>query len=294
LIHVDRCSHIGLCNASLVIVPLFAEFQFHQVFLAVRFLSSLYFLPARSTFVMITRDPDAFLRPLYQALDRRRQANLKLLPAVLSFHAAKYAVALRMRAIDDLAVKFEEFVNQPNRAAELTERLPAENQLLFDFFANGLSALESFCFGSYYVGVGLVDDSKFNIKKRWSINPEKVLASFQAFEPAERFTLALSACLKSPERKLIKAMRNTLLHSVTPGRSIRVLCPDAPHVIDLDQWYKGDWSRAWGGTILKEQGPLLKFFLEPNALIKQRDWIDGQLELLSSSLCDLAAKHGLK
>jgi hypothetical protein len=33
--------------------------------------------------------------------------------------------------------------------------------------------------------------------------------------------------------------------------------------------------------------------LESNALIKQRDWIDGQLEPLSTSLLVLAANHGL-
>jgi hypothetical protein len=238
---------------------------------------------------MIDRDPNVFLGSLYQAFDRLLQANRKLLPAVLSFHAAKSAVALRMRAIDDLADRFEKFANQPNRGAQRVNRLPEENQLLFDFFANGLAALESFCFGSYYLAVGL-DDRKFNINtKRKSINPEKVLASFQAFEPADAFTLALSTCLKSQEHELIKAMRNTLLHSVTPGRTVRV--STHADIIDLDQWYKGDWSRAWGGLITST--PLLKFSLEPDALIKQRDWIDGQLGPLSSSLSALAAKHGL-
>lgn len=78
---------------------------------------------------------------------------------------------LRMRAIDGIAIKFEKSVNQPNREAQLPMRMRIENQLLYDFFANGLSALESFSFGSYYLGVG-IDGKKFPInKKRRKITP---------------------------------------------------------------------------------------------------------------------------
>jgi hypothetical protein len=228
---------------------------------------------------MIERDPNAFLSSLYEALDRRLQPNPDLHPAGLSFYAAKYAVALRMKAIDDIADKFEDFLNLPNRAAELVDRLPTENQLLFDFFANGLSALESFCFGCYYVGVGL-DNSKFDIKRSsGSIKPGKVQVCFQAFAPADGFTLALSASLGSREFAIINAMRNTLLHRFAPGRAIRVLRPDAPHIIKLDQRHNGE---------------PLQFFLDPKALVKERNWIDEQLELLSSSLLDLASKQGIQ
>jgi hypothetical protein len=58
----------------------------------------------------------------------------------------------------------KELVNYPNRGAELVARLPIENQVLFDFFENALSALESFCFSSYYVGVG-IDGTKFDITR---------------------------------------------------------------------------------------------------------------------------------
>jgi hypothetical protein len=155
-----------------------------------------------------------------------------------------------------------------------------------------LSALESFGFGSYYVGVG-IDGKKFPInKKRRTITAEAVLQSFKNFAPTDQFTVYLEKSMNSRERVVIKAMRNMLLHTVDPGRTIRPLRPDAPHIIDLDQWYKGDWRRAWGGSNLPQ--PALKFALEPNALIKQRDWINEQLETLSTSLCDLASAHGLK
>ena len=69
-------------------------------------------------------------------------------------------------------------------------RLPIENQVLFDFFENALSALESFCFSSYYVGVG-IDGTKFDINKK-PIDPAEVLSRFQIFEPTEGFTVTLS------------------------------------------------------------------------------------------------------
>jgi hypothetical protein len=141
---------------------------------------------------MIERDPEAFLSSLYHALDRRPQADPSLLPAILSFYAAKSAVSMRMNAIDGLAAKFEELVNYPNRGAELVARLPIENQVLFDFFGNALSALESFCLSSYYVGVG-IDGTKFDInKKPKGIDPAEVLRRFQIFEPTEGFTVTLS------------------------------------------------------------------------------------------------------
>ncbi len=68
-------------------------------------------------------------------------------------------------------------------------RLPIENQVLFDFFENALSALESFCFSSYYVGVG-IDGTKFDINKK-PIDPAEVLRRFQIFEPTEGFTVTL-------------------------------------------------------------------------------------------------------
>ena len=58
-----------------------------------------------------------------------------------------------MMAIDRLAKRFEEFESQPSRGEQRAVRLPEENQILFDFCANGLSALECFCFSSYCGGV---------------------------------------------------------------------------------------------------------------------------------------------
>jgi hypothetical protein len=240
---------------------------------------------------MLTRDPDTYLRSLHEVFGLRLKNDQKLSPAYFSFYGAKNAVILRLTAIDDIAIKFEKAVNQPNRAAQLPMRMRTENQLLYEFFANGLSALESFGFGSYYLGVG-IDGKKFNInKKRRKITPEAVLESFKNFAPTDKFTVDLEKSMDSPKRVVIKAMRNMLLHSVDPGRTIR-LDPKAPHIIDLDQWYKGDWRRVWGGSNLP--APMLKFTLEPDALIKQRDWIEGQLDLLSTDLCNLASAHGFK
>jgi hypothetical protein len=239
---------------------------------------------------MLTRDSESYFSSLYDVFCRRQEKDRTLLPALVSFYAAKTAVILRMKAIDYLADKFERFANQPNRSVERAKRSPEENQLLFDFFANGLAALESFTFGSYYLGVG-IDGNKFDINKaRKTIRPQAVLKSFKNFAPTDKFTLALEKCLTSRKCEVIKAMRNTLLHTVAPGPTIQLSShTDSPDFVDLDQWYKGDWQRAWGGVGLPQ--PVLTFSLEPTALNKQRDWIDEQLEQLSSSLCDLASAY---
>jgi hypothetical protein len=114
-------------------------------------------------------------------------------------------------------------------------------------------------------------------------------ACFYALDPTDGFTLGLCACLNSSEFQLLAETRNMLLHTLAPGRAVRVLKPNAPHEIDLDLW-RGNWIRALGGTMPQ---PKLKFLLGSDALIKQRDRIDGQLESLSSALSSLAGKHGL-
>jgi hypothetical protein len=241
---------------------------------------------------MLTRDPDAYLSSLYVVFNRRLEKDRKLLRAVLSFYGAKTAVILRIRAIDVIAAKFAKAVNRPNRAAQLTKRMHTESQLLYEFFANGLSALESFGFASYYLGVG-IDAKKFPInRKRRTITPEAVLEAFKNFAPTDQFTVDLEKSMNSRQRVMIKAMRNMLLHTVDPGRTIQPFRPYAAHIIDVDQWYKGDWTRVWGGSNLPQ--PVLKFTLRSDALINLRDWIDEQIEQLSTALRDLASAHGLK
>jgi hypothetical protein len=184
---------------------------------------------------MIDRDPDAYLRPLYGSVCRCCQANPNLTPASHAFYAAKSAVPTRLKAIDAHAEKFVELVTDPHRSAELAARLPIENQALFDFFANALAALESFCFASYYVAA-VIDSTRFSVNKNpREISPKAVSACFKALDSTHGFTTASSACLSSRNFDLLRAMRNMLLHRLQPGRTIQ-LGTSAPDEIDLDLW----------------------------------------------------------
>jgi hypothetical protein len=176
---------------------------------------------------MIDRDPDTYLGSLYGALDRRCAADPHLQPASLVFHLAKSAVSTRMKAVDEYAKKLEPLVNDPNRLSGFVKFLPIENQLLFDFFANGLAALESFCFASYYVGA-LIDSTQFNGNKNpRGIDPKRAFDCFYSINPTDGFTLGLCACLNSSEFRLLAEMKNMLLHTPAPGRAVRVLKPNA-------------------------------------------------------------------
>jgi hypothetical protein len=92
-------------------------------------------------------------------------------------------------------------------------------------------------------------------KKRQTIAPQMVLKSFKDFAPTDKFTLGLEKCLKSPKFKVSDAMRNSLLHSVAPRRTLRF--PTLQNIIDLDQRYKGDWSHASGSGGIPQ--PVLNF-----------------------------------
>jgi hypothetical protein len=237
---------------------------------------------------MLDRDPDLYLSSLQKAFMLRAEGSQLLLPPYFYFSAAREAVVARIVAIDSLSAQFALLAQEPHR----TERKRKENQIFFDFFANGSSAFESFCFGSYFIAVAVgraTYDANLNLK---TIRPGKTWKLFEQFAPADDFTLRLARCLDSQDYKRLDAMRNMLVHRLVPGRNIQASThTDQPDVIDLAQWFEGDMSRIGDGVGLP-QSPLT-FSLEPDALFKVRDWIDKELEGLSSALCALASAHGL-
>lgn len=246
---------------------------------------------------MVERDPEKFLSGLIDAFRNRLETESSLKPQYLAFSAAMSAVPLRLSALDRLAAKFPEASINAN--TDLGKR-QEQNQILFDFFTNALAAIESFCFGSYFVGEVLDPDSfvfgasvSSRLEQLGKINPKKTLESYTAFAQNSEFTERFGDCLDSNEYKLIGMMRNLLVHRIIPGRTIRLsTIGDFPHVIDLDQWYEGDMARIHGGSGLPE--PKWTFELDAKCLVRQRDWIDNSIDRLACELTELAKARGLE
>ena len=239
---------------------------------------------------MVERDPDKFMSALVDAFRTRQESDPSLKPQYMFFCASMSAVSLRLIALDALAEKFPQACVGAN--TDLGKR-QEQNQILFDFFSNALASFESFCCGSYFVGAAL-DPVLFHfgtpvsgtLTKLKGIYPKSTLESYKAFAPTSAFTNQLRDCLDSDEYRLIDAMRNLLVHRVVPGRSIRGSShTEIPHGIDLDQWYKGDVSRIYGGAFPE---PRWVFELDSNCLVRQRDWIENAIDGLAKQLTELA------
>jgi hypothetical protein len=240
---------------------------------------------------MLTRDPEMFLKSLSEAFyDHTTEASIPRRNAHF-FYGAKHAAIARLMALDRIIPQFESL----SKKAHTCERIFEEDQLLYDFFANALSAVESFCFGAYFLGTALSNSDFKPEPKLLLIDPKHTLKCFKHYCANSPFTRALQTCTHSQEYRDITAVRNMLSHRINPGRSIHFTTaplPGQPNSWNLDQWYDGNWSNAGPGVGIPP--PKREISLEPKVLNELRDWLDQQLELLGSELEILVAHHGLQ
>jgi hypothetical protein len=236
---------------------------------------------------MTSRDADLFLKSLSTALFAhttapdsvpRRNAHF--------FHAAKSASIARLVALDRIIPEFERL----SKEGRTMQRMFEEDQLLFGFFTNALSAIESFCFGAYFVGTALRKSGFDPNPDLVFVSPKKTLKCFRNFYFNSPFTKTLRRCMWSDEYGTISAIRNMLSHRLSPGRTIRPMVDI--HSWNLDLWHEGDWSNAGGGV--GKPLPKKEFSIGSQTLTELRDWLDRQLEMLGKTLESLAAGRRLK
>ena len=141
---------------------------------------------------MITRDPEMFLKSLSEMFFAhtteqsipRRNAHF--------FSAAKHAAIARLKALDRIIPQFESLSKEPHTL----ERMFEEDQLLYGFFTNALSAIESFCFGAYFLGTALSTSHFEPEPKLWCIDPKNTLNCFKNYCANSPFTKTLYTCMQ--------------------------------------------------------------------------------------------------
>jgi hypothetical protein len=240
---------------------------------------------------MLERDPDLFLKPLADAFFECT-ANAQAIPKrnALFFYAAKAAAIARLIALDRIILEFETFSKEPHTM----ERRFEEDQLLYGFFTNALSAIESFCFAAYFLGTALKKSDFEPEPKLWRTNPERTLCCYRNLYSNSPFTKALRRCIWSEQYASIRAIRNMLSHRFSPGRiisaSTRPGFVDPPDLWNLELWFEGGSSNRETG-VGKPQ--IRNFPIESKSLIELRNWSDQQLELLGKNLQNLAISKGL-
>jgi hypothetical protein len=95
---------------------------------------------------------------------------------------------------------------------------------LFNFFINGLSAIECLCYGFFAIDA-MVDKKQFPFKtdgQRRAIKPKTTGERYNAAFPTEAVSLRLKMMLSSPEYEEWQDMRRLLYHRIHPGRNFNL------------------------------------------------------------------------
>lgn len=144
------------------------------------------------------------------------------------YSAAWNAVAHRFASCAYHDSEFTESILRPGTAPPPPER-HLQERALFGFFANGLSTIESFCYGLFAIGA-MIDPETFQIttdKQMSKVKPKKTAKKFEGRFAEEGITSALQHMRGSHKYRDWKVVRNILIHRTAPGRTIRLGGPRA-------------------------------------------------------------------
>lgn len=101
-----------------------------------------------------------------------------------------------------------------------------QQRLLLGFFVNAQSAVESCCFGIYYIGC-MRNPTAFSLDER-DVNPGAAYSNFVAEYPGSDLTHKLGNLRKDRTWKGIKHIRRILLHRMHPGLTTYMSAVGAP------------------------------------------------------------------
>ena len=178
---------------------------------------------------MLAREPDLFLKSLSDAFFDHTKGQSIPTRNALFFYGANFAAIARLKELDRIIPEFKKLSKQ----VRTTERMFEEDRLLYGFFTNALSAMESFCFGAYFLGTAL---STFDFEPEpelWRIDPTKTLNCFRKLDSNSSFTKALRTCICSERYATTSALRNVLTSTclastISPRRSCGIPWDSSP------------------------------------------------------------------
>jgi hypothetical protein len=90
---------------------------------------------------------------------------------------------------------------------------------LYSFYSEGLSAVECFYYGLYFIGTHADPNAfPFNVQRR-AVKPHKVTEQFEAAYSGEKLTSTLRRVVDGDEFRIWSGVRNFLSHRGAPGRT---------------------------------------------------------------------------
>jgi hypothetical protein len=102
-----------------------------------------------------------------------------------------------------------------------------QDRLLFSFLVEGLSCIECFYYGFYFVGA-MIDASAFDTEQEPKrVTTHLVVQRYRDRFPADEMTRSLTATDDSTEIEAWRCVRNVLAHRASPGRAFFAGSPDA-------------------------------------------------------------------
>jgi hypothetical protein len=127
-----------------------------------------------------------------------------------------------------------------------------QEKLLFSFFVEGLSCVECFFYGFYFVGA-MIDASSFNPSvNRRAVAPVRVAQLYAPRFQTEALAKAIGVTVASKELEAWSVVRNLLAHRASPGRAFVA----GSNVAEwLGQQLSGDLvrdRRAWLAKTMQE------------------------------------------
>ena len=178
-----------------------------------------------------------------------------------NFQWAWQAVRYRYRTCFETAEEFKALLADPSSAwwraggndEELVYKL---EHCIYEFFTNGLSVFESFCFALYFFGEALKPAEFPHAATPRKITPAATAKAFTQAFPGYEITTALAQLLRKPQFIRIDRIRNLLAHRVSGRRSVRGGTDGAT------QWREETWHIPGADDPLQFSGAMLGALLD--------------------------------
>jgi hypothetical protein len=202
------------------------------------------------------------------------------------FTGAWLGMAYRFKACTESAETFAALLAQHGSNPPFEQRY-AQDREKFEFFANGLSALECTFFGMHFLAE-LVKPAEFPVSNPRGIKPEPTIVLFHNHFPGELLTDELHATFYSQDYLDWSDLRNLLMHRIAAGRTIQISSAGARVALPPDRWTSARLS-----TPKPTHSPrtLPELEISANAFLLRRAWLSHRMTAILSAAHDFAVKY---
>ena len=149
---------------------------------------------------------------------RQHRQDTNVYPEMIS---GWHAVAYRLLSCTNNSKVFSRSIVEDGDAPPYPARY-TQDQCLFDFFINGVSAIESFCYTLHCIAFLLDNERSLSMDDKTIryITPVTVLKHFSKMFQQDQLTVSLKKAVNASTFKEWKRIRNILIHRGMPGRKI--------------------------------------------------------------------------